>query len=123
MFFKPKNIPAPLLLCVAMGVLFASSSSFADAKVDGFFKESLVSGGFFEDRPDLNKASVDAKSEPQTFFISREERKLHPEKAPSNNIHLPQQVFRVRSRSIGFPNGWTSNVVGVDSYSVDVGNP
>ena len=86
-------------------ILTNLSLVFADAKVDGFFPEKLVKEGFFNNKPDLA-----TKSDTPRFFISREERRLNPNKAPSNNIVVPRQVFRVSSRPVILPNGSITDV-------------
>ena len=80
----------------------------ADAKVDGFFKESLVKEGYFPDSQLQAQKSI--KESRPSFFISREERRLNPDKAPSNNIVLPQHSIRLRTQSIGIPTRWGNQV-------------
>jgi hypothetical protein len=93
-----------IFLCL----IFISQFVSADAKVDGFFRESLVKGGFFENNPEINKNKETVEKE--TFFISREERRLNPQKAPSNSIKLPDHSIRMRTRSIGQPGLWGAPV-------------
>lgn len=84
----------------------------ADTKVDGFFPEETVRDGFFKNRPDIA-----TKAETPKFFISREERRLHPDRAQSNKIVVPSNVVHVSSRPVILPNGTISDVwsVGVTS--------
>ncbi len=87
----------------------------ADTKVDGFFPEDFVSKGYFGDRPGFEAS---AQSTRPKFFISREERRLHPERAPSNNIYIPRNYVRVRNQPVIFSNGAIANVwsTGIVSY-------
>ena len=93
---------------IFLNLLLISQFALADAKVDGFFRESLVKGGFFENNPEISKSKE--IREKDTFFISREERRLNPEKAPSNSIKLPDHSIRMRTRSIGRPGLWGAPV-------------
>jgi hypothetical protein len=77
-------------------VILSGVPSFvlADAHVDGFFREDFVKGGVFETHKDI----VDSRRRQQgreTFFISREERRRNPEKAPSHSIVVERPTLRV----------------------------
>lgn len=95
--------------------LLTCSYCWADARVDGFFGDSLVKDGFFAERSDIKKESPRPR-----FFISREERRLHPENAPSNSITIPRNVYRVSNRPAILPNGGMSDIwsVGVSQHQV-----
>ena len=91
-------------------ILIQPDSVVADAKVDGFFRENLVKEGYFARTSSLDE-NLKKTSRP-SFFISREERRINPTKAPSNNIALPKHSIRLRSSTLGFPTPW-----GQSSYS------
>ncbi len=97
-----------LALLLSASALLQLGTVEADAKVDGFFKEDLVKEGYFAETAspveNLNKNSR------PSFFITREERRANPAKAPSNNIEIPQHSIRMRSRTIGFPTSWGQSV-------------
>lgn len=89
----------------------ASSFAYADAKVDGFFRENLISEGFFPKKDALGENQVDQEAiKPERFFISREERRINPDKAPSNNIKLPQDTIKVRTQTLGIPAPYGSRI-------------
>lgn len=83
---------------------FLPVTVIADARVDGFFPENLVTGNYF---PEENAAESSVSSQSKdTFFITREERRRNPSKAPSNNITTSPNVFRVRTNSYDVRNPW-----------------
>jgi hypothetical protein len=71
------------------------TSVFADAKVDGFFKEDMVTHGMFEGDRHIEEMKADDSGR-DTFFISREERRRHPERAVSNSIEPVPPSLRLR---------------------------
>lgn len=98
--FAPRKV-----FCLTL--LMSSNFVLADAKVDGFFRENLVTEGYFsnEGKSAGTPASLEATND-ASFFISREERRLNPEKAPSNNIRIPQHRVRIRTQTLGYPTLW-----------------
>ena len=99
-------------LIILTSILYVAPLS-ADAKVDGFFPEDKVREGYFKDKPGFENI---AESKKDRFFITREERRLHPELAPSNNIKVPKRAVRVSSVPVVTTDGnitniWTAGVV------------
>jgi hypothetical protein len=77
-----------------LGVILVSPV-FADAKVDGFFRQDMVTSGMFEGDRHIEEIQPD-NSGRETFFISREERRRHPERAVSNSIEPVPPSLRLR---------------------------
>ncbi len=95
-----------------LAIIFYLSPLTADTRVDGFFPESLVQKGYFADREESTPEKITVRPK---FFISREERRLHPDKAPSNSIQIPRHVVRVSNRPFISSNGaigsiWASGI-------------
>lgn len=82
------------LLSFTVFLLFSIPGAQADAKVDGFFKEDHVTSGMFEQDRHISEMQVE-KANKESFFITREERRRNPEKAPSNNIVIERPTVRV----------------------------
>ena len=102
------------ILILLISILYLTPVS-ADASVDGFFRENLVREGFFKDKAGF-APEADTRTEKHAFFISREERNLHPELAPSNNIKIPRRSVRVSNRPVVLSNGnitniWTTGII------------
>lgn len=100
------------ILILLISILYLTPLS-ADTSVNGFFPENFVREGSFKDKPGFEPVS----STRQKFFITREERRLHPDQAPSNNIHIPRTYVRVRSQPVIFSNGAIANVWSTGVYS------
>jgi hypothetical protein len=75
--------------------LVSGAVVYADAKVDGFFREDMVTRGMFEGHRHIEEIQPD-HSRKETFFISREERRRHPERAVSNSIEPVPTSLRFR---------------------------
>ncbi|HMO18218.1 MAG TPA: hypothetical protein PKA63_08035 [Oligoflexia bacterium] len=110
---KPESFKYGLhiLLCaaVALALISATSSSVhADARVDGFFRDDLVREGFFGDNQEIREDKNDVRR-PESFFISREERRRNPNKAPSSSIKVerPQVIIR---QGAYYPYPWWSRL-------------
>ncbi len=68
-------------------ILFSFEGVLADARVDGFFKEDMVTQGMFDDHRHIREIQPES-SRRDSFFITREERRRNPERAPSNSIQM-----------------------------------
>jgi len=78
------------LLGILSCILLFPINAFADAHVDGFFPRDFVAGGVFEQN-DLISEEVKSSRKRESFFITREERRRNPEKAPSHSIQIEQR--------------------------------
>ena len=102
------------LLILLTSILYIAPLS-ADTKVDGFFPEDKVKEGYFKGKPGFENQE-EASTNKHRFFVTREERRLHPELAPSNNIVVPKRAVRVSSVPVVTSNGvitnvWTAGIV------------
>lgn len=90
-----------LIICLCSPALVLS-----DARVDGFYATDFVTSGYFKDKEFAKTTVGETQNPAQTrnkFFISRQERLAHPERAPSNNIKIPQTTIRVSNRLVCLP--------------------
>ncbi len=97
--------------------LCSSTSVLSDARVDGFYATDFATSGYFKDK-EFAKTTVgetnDTRQSRKKFFITRQERLANPDRAPSNNIKIPQTNIRVSSRLVclpGFGNCFESSIV------------
>ena len=94
------------LICALIALLYDPSLVLSDARVDGFYDSDFVRSGYFKDKEFAKAANVDTQDSTQyrkKFFISRQERLANPERAPSNNIKIPQTTIRVSNRIVCLP--------------------
>lgn len=94
-----------LFLGILSYILLFPLNALADAHVDGFFPSDFVAGGMFEQN-DLISEEVKSSRKRESFFITREERRRNPEKAPSHSIQIEQRPnVRISNRPMyPYPN-------------------
>lgn len=91
------------LILFSILVISDSTVVFSDTRVDGFFSDNMVRSGMFENDRHIKELHQE-KSNKDSFFISREERRRNPEKAVSNSIlPVPPSIRSSRYPLLSYP--------------------